>query len=183
MSALRLLPVVVRALLAPASPPTALTASVLRLRVLPSDLDTNMHMNNGRYLSMMDLGRFDLLVRAGLHRPLLRLRWTPLVGSATIRFRRSLRPFQRYDLRTRVLCWDDKWFIFEQKFESEGGLSALGLVRALFRGRNGNVPPAEALRAGGIDIASPPFPDYVRAWTQSDDEATAAALEQAAAST
>jgi len=38
-----------------------------------------------------------------------------------------------------------------------------------------------ALRAGGIEIDSPPIPDYVRTWSQSDDEATAAALEQAAA--
>jgi acyl-CoA thioesterase FadM len=179
MSAFRLVPVVARALLAP--PLTTLGGSVLRLRVLPTDLDTNMHMNNGRYLSMMDLGRFDLVVRSRLHRPLIRLRWKPLVGSATIRFRRSLRPFQAYDLRTRVLCWDDKWFVFEQRFDSEGSLYALGLVRALFRGANGNVPPADALRAGGIEIDSPPIPDYIRTWSQSDDEATAAVLEQAAA--
>jgi len=31
--------------------------SVLRLRVLPNDLDFNGHVNNGRYFTLADLGR------------------------------------------------------------------------------------------------------------------------------
>ena len=40
--------------------------SCVELIVLPNDLDTNLHMNNGRYLTLMDLGRLDLFVRSGL---------------------------------------------------------------------------------------------------------------------
>ncbi len=40
--------------------------SVLTLRVLPNDLDPSLHMNNGRYLAIMDLGRIDLLIRSGI---------------------------------------------------------------------------------------------------------------------
>ena len=36
--------------------------------VLPNDLDTNLHMNNGRYLTIMDLGRTDALVRSEIGR-------------------------------------------------------------------------------------------------------------------
>src|SRR4051812_35281882 len=82
--------------------------SVLRFRVMPGDLDINLHMNNGRYLSIMDLGRLDIILRSGIHRPMLRRRWTPLVGSETIRFRRSLTLFQRYELHSRLVGWDDK---------------------------------------------------------------------------
>ena len=32
----------------------------VRLRTLPTDIDLLMHMNNGRYASLFDLGRFDL---------------------------------------------------------------------------------------------------------------------------
>ncbi|MBN9173553.1 MAG: 4-hydroxybenzoyl-CoA thioesterase, partial [Microbacterium sp.] len=35
----------------------------IRLTTLPTDIDILMHMNNGRYLSLFDLGRWDLLVR------------------------------------------------------------------------------------------------------------------------
>ena len=41
---------------------TAVTA----FRVAPTDLDVLGHMNNGRYASLFDLGRFDLLVRTGI---------------------------------------------------------------------------------------------------------------------
>lgn len=34
-------------------------------RVWPTDLDVLMHMNNGVYLSIMDLGRIDLMARSG----------------------------------------------------------------------------------------------------------------------
>jgi acyl-CoA thioesterase FadM len=54
------------------SPLGPLDESVMTLRVLPTDVDANLHMNNGRYLSIMDLGRFDLTVRNGLLRATLR---------------------------------------------------------------------------------------------------------------
>ena len=46
-----------------------LDESAVGFRVLPGDLDVNVHLNNGRYLALMDLGRFDLLIRGGLLRP------------------------------------------------------------------------------------------------------------------
>ncbi|MCC8539413.1 thioesterase family protein, partial [Xanthomonas codiaei] len=40
--------------------------SQLRFRVLPTDIDTNLHMTNGRYWTIFDLGRLDLVMRTGL---------------------------------------------------------------------------------------------------------------------
>lgn len=34
--------------------------------VMPMDLDVLMHMNNGKYFSLMDLGRVDLMIRTRL---------------------------------------------------------------------------------------------------------------------
>jgi hypothetical protein len=45
------------------------------MRDWPNDLDVLMHTNNGRYCSAMDLGRVDLVVRAGLWLQLKRLGW------------------------------------------------------------------------------------------------------------
>jgi acyl-CoA thioesterase FadM len=140
--------------------------SVLPLRVWINDLDLNLHMNNGRYLTVMDLGRLDFILRAGLFRPVWQNRWAPLVGGATIRYRRSLRPFERYELCTRVLGWDDKWFYLEQRFVRRGELVAVGLVKALFRGRDGNVNCVEAMRMAGHEQPSPPLPAFVATWTE-----------------
>lgn len=149
--------------------------SVLRMRVAPGDLDFNLHMNNGRYLALMDIGRLDLAVRGGVLGVAWKRRWRPVLGSATIRFRRSLRPLQRFQLRTRLVCWDDRWLVFEQRFEAGGALYALALARAVFIGPAGTVTPAEVLAAVGVTDSSPAAPGYVTDWARADNDAWQAA--------
>ncbi|MFQ5935123.1 MAG: acyl-CoA thioesterase [Acidiferrobacterales bacterium] len=135
-----------------------LDESTLEFRVWPTDLDVNFHMNNARYLSMMDLGRLDLLVRAGLFATLMKQRWQPVVGSATIRYRRSLKPFQKYRLCSRIVGWDHKWFYLEQRFEVGDTLVASAVVKGLLRGSERYVPTAELLDSAGHDPESLPEP-------------------------
>ena len=138
--------------------------SRLRLRVWPTDLDINLHMTNARYFSIMDLGRLDLLVRSGLVPVLWRRRWQPVLGAATVRFRRPLAPFRRFTLTSRVLCWDERWFYIEHRIETASGMAALAVMQGAFVGASGTVPPAEVLAAAGDRRESPPMPDYVAAW-------------------
>lgn len=146
-----------------------LDESVLEMRVLPNDLDANMHMNNGRYLSLMDLGRFDLTIRNGLLAATLRRGMRPVVGSVLIRFRRPLDPFQRYTLRTRAVCWDEKWIYIEQRFERGGETAAVGIVKALFVGKGGSVPTREVFATVGFTGDSPPMPPAVELWRRSEE--------------
>lgn len=149
--------------------------SVLRMRVWPGDLDVNLHMNNGRYLTLMDLGRFDLVIRLGALPVVRRRRWGPLVASLAIRYRRSLGPFARFELRTRAIGWDDQWFFLEQRFVQGGETAALAVVKALFVGPEGRVPPAELIAAvTGSPIPSPAIPDAVRRWEEAEHELQAA---------
>jgi len=142
-----------------------LGTSVLRFRVWPNDLDVNIHMNNGRFLSIMDLGRFDLSFRTRLGKAMLRNRWQPLVGAITMRYRRSLDPFESYELHTRLLGWDDKWVFLEQRFLKRGGdLAAEGVVKALFRGKAGNVPVPEVLRQMNYTGPQLDLPEPIRRW-------------------
>lgn len=151
-------------------PIEALGESSITLRVWPNDLDANLHMNNGRYLTLMDLGRFDLLIRTGLLRTIFRRRWMPVLAGATIRFRRSLDPFQRFRLRTHVLGWDSKSVIMEQTFETlDGQVAARALVRAVFRRKGGTVPTDELVDAAGWSGNSPPLPEYAAAWLAAED--------------
>jgi acyl-CoA thioesterase FadM len=96
-------------------------ASVLAFRLWLHDLDLAFHMNNGRYLTLMDLGRLDVMVRSGLWREVLRHNWTPIASSITVRFQRELRPFQKFRLETRLLCWDASLVVMEQIFVINGG--------------------------------------------------------------
>jgi acyl-CoA thioesterase FadM len=141
-----------------------LSESVLHLRCLPNDLDLNLHMNNGRFLSIMDLGRLDLLMRTDLAKTLFSHRWQPLVGGVNIRYKQSLAPFKKYRLHTKVIGWDEKWFYIEQRFEWRNRTIAVGLVKAIFRGERRNVPPDEVLKLIGVNIDPPRMPDQVTKW-------------------
>ncbi len=141
----------------------------IALRVWPNDVDSNLHMTNSRYLLAMDVGRWDLAVRTRFWRELLRRRWFPVLGSATLRFRRPLDPFQRYRLVTRLVAWDEKWVYVEQRFERGGHLHAVGRVKALFRGRQGHVGTAALLAAAGYANAPPrQLPEAIRLWQEAE---------------
>lgn len=136
-----------------------LDVSIIHMRVWPNDLDPNLHMNNGRFLTLMDLGRFDLILRTGLGRICLKNRWRPLVGSVKIQFRRSIGPFKRFELKTRILSWDDKWIHMEQCFITHPREAARARLRFLFSGPNGKVPTSAILKELNFEGDPPPIPD------------------------
>jgi acyl-CoA thioesterase FadM len=104
------------------------------MRVWPNDLDLNVHMNSGRYVSLMDVGRVEILGRMRVLWKVFGRGWRPMVGGSTIRYRRSLSPFQRFIVRTRIVCWDEKWLYFRQVIESHGEVYAIAFVRGLLHG-------------------------------------------------
>ncbi len=141
-----------------------LEESAVSFRVWPGDVDVNLHMNNGRYLALMDLGRLDLIIRMGLLGRLFKLGWRPMVGSEFIRFRRGLRPFRAFTMRTRVVAWDEKWVFIRQTFEVDGRAVAIGAVKGLFRGPSGNVPSRELVEAVSPGRESPGFDEDMALW-------------------
>jgi acyl-CoA thioesterase FadM len=141
--------------------------TVIQFRVLPSDIDTNLHLNNGRYLTLMDLARFDFIGKVGLLKPLIKKRWFPVLGAAQMIYLKSLRCFQSYTVHTALECWDDKWFMMTQRFESQGKVYAYGHVRGMIRNRNGNIAPEKVLQTAGLDnIQSPPPSATTRLWLE-----------------
>lgn len=128
-------------------------------RVLPTDLDVNLHMNNGRYVTLMDLGRMDYLARTGMMGLWWRKRWAPVVGASFMVYRRPLGAFQRYVLRTRLSSWDEKWLYLVQDFVADGKVVARGYVRGLLRHGRRSVPPQEILDEIGMRIDAPDTDD------------------------
>jgi acyl-ACP thioesterase len=60
----------------------------LNLHVLPNDLDLNGHMNNGRYLTIVDLALVEYFIRSGFAKAALQRRWRPVLGGSIISYRR-----------------------------------------------------------------------------------------------
>jgi acyl-CoA thioesterase FadM len=146
-----------------------LCTSRLPLRALPNDIDFNLHMNNARYLSVFDLGKIDVMVRSGVAASAFRRRWRPLIGGNVVRYRFGLRPFVRFRLVTRVLCWDEKWFYFRHELETTRGVAAHGMSKALLRGGGRSVPPEEVVATVEPGLSSPPMPAIVVEWLSVDE--------------
>lgn len=140
------------------------------MRVLPNDCDFNLHVNNGRFLSLMDLGRIDHATRSGWWRTFRERGWTPVAAGVTIRYRRELRIGRRYRLTTTCLGWDERWVFFAQRFERmDGSLAARAYVKVATLGTDGRpIPPGNVVVAMGMDPTSPPLPTDILTWQQID---------------
>jgi acyl-CoA thioesterase FadM len=142
--------------------------------VWPNDIDLNLHMNNARYLSMMDYARTHLLARTGLLEHIVRARWQPLVGAVWMTYRRSLPLFSRFRIDSKLVCWDDRWFYIEQTFTGRDGLAALGWVKGMLRDGRGSIEPQRVLERVMPGIISPPMPDAIAQWNDLTREKLAA---------
>jgi len=147
-----------------------LEESVVRFRVWPNDLDTNLHMNNGRYMTLMDLGRLDLLLRNGSIRHVLKHRWYPVLAGTLIRFRRPLNLFQKFEIRTRIVTWDSKWVYLEQRMLRRGDLVLQAWLKGVFIGKKGSVPITELLTLMGVEQEAPPMPEGLKAWMDAESK-------------
>jgi acyl-CoA thioesterase FadM len=138
-----------------------------RLRVYPNDLDINLHMNNGRYLTLMDLGRLDFMRKVGLFWPTTRRGWAAILGANQMIYLRPLKVWQRFTLETQLECWDDKWFVMTQRFVADGRLCAIGRVRGLFRGPKGNIAVPQVIALAHTNASTSPMPsEATQQWLQ-----------------
>lgn len=94
----------------------------------------------------------------------------PLVGGRLIRHRFGLRAFERFVVATRLICWDDKWFYFDQRFETSRGVASIVLTKGLIydRGTARTIGPSELLDILGLLTQSPEMPPEVWQWLSTE---------------
>ena len=147
--------------------------SSLLFRVAPGDIDVNLHMNNGRYLTIMDLGRIDILIRTGLWREMRRRKLRGVVAAQRIRYRHALGPWDRFRIESSILGWNDEGLLFEHRMirlrRNEEKLAAAATVRFTFTAQGRPKPrTAEILAYAGIIGESPALSDEVQAWLNAE---------------
>lgn len=139
--------------------------SRVRITTLPTDLDILRHMNNGRYLSLFDLGRWDLLIRTGLFTTMSKQGWYAVVSSETVTFRKSLRLWQRFDIESRFMGHDGQGFFLEHRAVIDNEVYARVIVRArILRRSGGTVPSEELFDVFEIPDGAPTVDPWVHEW-------------------
>ncbi len=143
--------------------------SVLPMRVGLVDIDPFMELNNGRHLTLMDFGRFDLAMRSGLMKVVKDNKWGLAVAGASVRYRHRLKYRQKFNLHSHLVGYDDKWFYFHQKTVSNGKIHSAALVRTAVTSKDGIVNSKKVLITMGYTDISYNVPDWVLAWAKSDE--------------
>lgn len=133
-------------------------------RVGLTDIDFNLHLNNVKYLRYMEGSRLEHLLATGLLWRLIRARANSVIANTEISYLRELRTWQPFTVSARLVGWDDKYFYYEQRFESDGKLCTHAFIRlaTLYRGKS--ISMARMLELTGIDAVSPPLPEPVLRW-------------------
>lgn len=114
------------------------------MRVMPGDLDINGHVNNGRYLTLVDLAIIETFLRSGVLFKAFRQGWRPMLGGSLITYRRGLTPFSKYTLRFQLQSWDERWNYFRFEFIQGGKTAALGYAKGAMVGPQGWISNAAA---------------------------------------
>ncbi len=134
----------------------------------PWDLDPWMELNNGRTLTLYDLGRLPLGRRTGLDRVLIAKRWGLTVAGSSVRYRRRVTVFTRLAMHTRCIGWDARFLYMEQSMWKGDECTSHVLIRSAIVSKAGMVNPSELATALGAAPQSPPLPDWVTAWIAAD---------------
>jgi acyl-CoA thioesterase FadM len=142
----------------------------IALRVMPNDLDVNRHLNNGRYLSLLDLASVELFVRAGLLRKAIRHRFRPMLGGLIVTYRRGLSLFERCKISIQLKGWDRHWSYFRFEFRNAGGnLCAAGYFKGAFVSNEGLISNQDLDQLFGKKRGVCALPDAVRCWLDSEE--------------
>ncbi|QPM91262.1 acyl-CoA thioesterase [Pseudooceanicola algae] len=141
------------------APPLAITDThATTLRILPGDIDPWRELNNGRTLTLYDLGRLPFAKRTGVLDLLKRQGWGLTVAGSAMRYRKRLTLFTRIELRTRLIGLDARFLYIEQSMWLPDGTCAnAGVIRGAVIANRKMVPMAELREAvGPVDIPALP---------------------------
>lgn len=102
-------------------------------RVPLLDCDYNLHKSNSTYFTDFDVARLHLLtclVSSGMVKTAAELgkgaRVGIFLGAVSCNFRREIKPYETFEVWSRVLAWDRKWLYTISHFVKKGSVKPKG---------------------------------------------------------
>ncbi len=143
--------------------------SEITFRCRPWDLDMFLEMNNGRVLTLLDLGRTDLAFRSGLIKQLKKNRWGLAVAGSSVRFRRRVHLFDKVTMKTNVVGFDDRWiYIYQSMWVGDKATSSC-LLRTCVTEKGSAVSTDRVLAALDASNWQPDVPQWVKEWCLAEE--------------
>ncbi|KAK2863645.1 hypothetical protein FQN49_004138 [Arthroderma sp. PD_2] len=165
------------------------------------ETDYNIHKSNSTYFADLDIARTGLVT--GLYSPGLELvkremnkevdangkqlypgRIAVMLGSVYCTFKKEIKSYEKYEMRTKIAGWDEKWLYtltFFLRFPKRKGehkvLLAVGISKYVVKKGRKTVRPENVLRASGLLPPRPAGEELPSPPTALDTPASGEAIE------
>ena len=133
-------------------------------RVLPIDIDVFRHMNNAKYLNYLEAARWGMIVRGGFLKLAINYGWVFPLRSIHIEYYRQLTMFQKFEVRSQFIYFEEKWYHVLQRFYADGKEVARAHVVGTVRKGRENIPPEHYLKKMGLKSTEVVVPADVQKW-------------------
>ncbi|MBS9718316.1 acyl-CoA thioesterase [Pseudohalocynthiibacter aestuariivivens] len=137
-------------------------------RCWPWDLDLWLELNNGRTLTLFDLGRIPLARRVGLITALRKNGWGLTMAGVSVRYRQRVRVMDKVEIHSRAVGWDDRFIYIDQTMWKRGECTSQALYRTAVTSKDGIVTPIRVMETIGDVVESPALPAWVKNWIDAD---------------
>ncbi len=135
----------------------------------PWDIDMFGELNNGRTLSIYDLGRLPLALRSGFWKRIRAQGWGMSMAGATIRYRHRVTMFQRFEMRSGTLGRDARFLYLHQTMWRKGRALSSVVYRVAVTDNSGIIHTDRVAEAIGLPDWNPKMPDWVDQWAKAEN--------------
>jgi acyl-CoA thioesterase FadM len=118
-----------------------------------TDVDATV-MNHAAMMTVMEMGRIDVMVRSGFFKLARARQWYFPSRSISVQFIRPLKLLEKALLTTRVFQVDEQWIYTEQRVLREDKLVATCIVKSTVKHGRETVPTSEIARL--LDLGALP---------------------------
>lgn len=129
------------------------------------EMDYNLHKSNSMYFQDLDISRMHAMccvLRSGLHKTHFQTtpevqesakkggRFAIIFGGIQCSFRREIKPYQSYEIWTRILAWDRKWLYLVSHIVKKGAVKPKGYTMQPWKkGAKAKTKEDKDIRANG----------------------------------
>lgn len=139
------------------------------IRIQPQDIDIFNELNNGRILTLFDLGRLPFGYRVGLMTAMKKRGWGLTMAGASVRYRRRVRLFEKVRITTTAVGRDARFtYLVQTMWKGDEATSNI-VYRSAITDKNGIVPTQELANELGFPDWNPEMPQWVQNWIAAED--------------
>ncbi len=137
-------------------------------RAWPWDTDLFGELNNGRILTLFELGRWAAGVRMGMIGKAFKGGIMFPIAGVSVRYRKRVPVFQTYRMQTRFLGFDAQFVYVEQSMWQGDTCMNQMLLRFAVKTKKGTMKPLDFMDLLGLGNENHPLPDWALNWIEAD---------------